>query len=48
MNKLTTELRDFSLSRGADLFGVADLAPAREFIVSRDPPGLSDIRSQFP
>jgi len=41
---LTKELREFSLSRGADLFGVADLGPVRKFILSQGPSMLG----QFP
>ena len=38
---LTKELEKFSRQRGADLFGVADLAPARDFIASWGPPMIS-------
>ena len=31
---LTQELEAFAKAKGAELFGVADLSPAREFIVS--------------
>ncbi|NWF55227.1 MAG: epoxyqueuosine reductase [Syntrophaceae bacterium] len=34
---LTKELKKFSLSRGADLVGIADLVPARDFILSQGP-----------
>jgi len=37
---LTKELEKFSRSRGADLFGVADLTPAQEFIISQGGSGL--------
>jgi epoxyqueuosine reductase QueG len=35
---LTQELESFARGKGADLFGVADLAPAREFFVSLGSP----------
>ena len=38
---LAKELEKFSRERGADLFGVADLAPARDFIDSLGPPLIS-------
>ncbi len=33
--ELTQELRAFILQRGADLFGVADLAPAHDFVIAQ-------------
>src|SRR3974377_1633294 len=41
---LTKELREFSLAGGADLFGVADLAPVRAFIANQGP----SLVTQFP
>jgi epoxyqueuosine reductase QueG len=41
---LTQELETFAKAKGAELFGVADLSPAREFIVSLGNP----IVDQFP
>lgn len=41
---LTKELKDFSLSRGADLVGIADLVPVRNFILSQAP----SMVGQFP
>jgi epoxyqueuosine reductase len=35
---ITQELEEFARGKGADLFGVADLAPAREFIASQGNP----------
>jgi epoxyqueuosine reductase len=43
-NVLTQELQEFSRQGGADLFGVADLTPARDFLVSRDP----SMAEQYP
>ena len=40
----TKDLREFSLARGADLFGVADLAPVRPFIAAQGP----SLVTQFP
>jgi len=42
--QINQQLRDFSMRRGADLFGVADLGPARDFILSQGNPW----GSQFP
>jgi epoxyqueuosine reductase len=41
---LTQQLKQFSLDRGADLFGIADLVPAHEFLARR---GLVEI-TPFP
>ncbi len=41
---LTQELREFSRQRGADLFGIANLLPARDFIAS----GNNPLVTQFP
>ncbi len=43
-NVLTEELQKFSYQRGADLFAVADLTPARDFLVSRD----HSVAEQYP
>jgi epoxyqueuosine reductase len=43
-NAVAQELETFARQKGADLFGVADLTPAREFIASQGNP----IVSQFP
>ena len=40
---LTKELGEFSRLRGADLFGVASLALARDFISSQCPPSIADF-----
>ena len=37
---LTQQLREFSRERGGDLLGVADLAPARDFISFQNYPGI--------
>ncbi len=37
---LTEDLGEFSRGRGADLFGVADLAPARDFVSFQDYSGI--------
>jgi len=42
--ELTWELEEFARQKGADLFGVADLSPARDFIASQGNP----IVGQFP
>ena len=41
---LTQQLENFSRERGADLFGIADLMPAHDFVVSQGGPQLG----QFP
>ena len=38
---LTKELKEFSLAAGADLFGVADLAPVRQVVASQGPPRMA-------
>jgi epoxyqueuosine reductase len=40
---LAKELEKFSRQRGADLWGVADLAPARDFIASQGLPRVSEF-----
>ncbi len=40
---LTAELEKYSRERGADLFGVADLAAAGDFIASQGPPWVSEF-----
>lgn len=40
---LTQELEQFSRQRGADLWGIADLAPARDFIASQGPPWVAEF-----
>ena len=40
---LTKELEKFSRLRGADLFGVAELAFAKDFIASQCPPSIADF-----
>ena len=40
---LTKELEDFSRQKGADLFGVADLAPAHDFIALQSPSYLTQL-----
>lgn len=40
---LTKELERFSRQKGADLVGVADLAPARDFIASKSPSYLVQL-----
>ncbi len=39
----TDELEGFYRLHGADLFGVADLTPARDFIVSRSPAWVAEF-----
>ena len=38
---LTKDLREFSLVQGADLFGVADLAPVRDIVTAQGPSSLN-------
>lgn len=45
---LTQELEQFSRQRGADLWGIADLAPARDFIASQGPHGSPSFLVQYP
>jgi epoxyqueuosine reductase QueG len=40
---LAKELEKFSRQRGADLFGVADLALAKDFIASQCPPAIANF-----
>jgi epoxyqueuosine reductase QueG len=42
-SSLTEQLAEFSRQRGADLYGVADLAPARDFISSPDFHGIGEF-----
>ncbi len=43
VSPLTEQLAEFSRQRGADLHGVADLAPARDFLSSQGYPGIGEF-----